>query len=103
MLNISSPLLMSNSCLFHSSGENKMNSDCVFDNLKDARQGSTPVEQNRDSEELKRRSDEDMIQDIITLHKKCKGLYDLTSANCEQLATVIRYGSASCIQVCLFL
>uniref|UniRef100_A0A8C8GG27 LRAT domain-containing protein n=1 Tax=Oncorhynchus tshawytscha TaxID=74940 RepID=A0A8C8GG27_ONCTS len=48
-----------------------------------------------DSEELRRRKDEDMIQDITTLHKKCKGLYDLTSANCEQLATVIRYGSAN--------
>ncbi|XP_045550336.1 phospholipase A and acyltransferase 4 [Salmo salar] len=86
--------------IFHFSGEitDLGNANCVFAKLEDVTENSTPEVQNRDTADLKMRKVEDMIQDITTLHNRCKGLYGPISDNCEHLATVIRYGSATCKQ-----
>ncbi|CAB1326699.1 unnamed protein product [Coregonus sp. 'balchen'] len=87
--------------IFHFSGEKKNpeNADCVFAKLEVVTDGSTHEQHNyRDAPGFKKRKVEDMIQDIIALHKKCRGSYSVNSNNCEHLATFIRYGSASCIQ-----
>uniref|UniRef100_A0A674B174 LRAT domain-containing protein n=1 Tax=Salmo trutta TaxID=8032 RepID=A0A674B174_SALTR len=86
--------------IFHFSGEitDPGNANCVFAKLEDVTENSTPEVQNRDTADLKMRKVEDMIQDITTLHNRCKGLYGPISDNCEHLATVIRYGSATCKQ-----
>uniref|UniRef100_A0A4W5KDB5 LRAT domain-containing protein n=1 Tax=Hucho hucho TaxID=62062 RepID=A0A4W5KDB5_9TELE len=91
--------------IFHFSGEkkDKKNANCVFAEMSNVKEESTPEVQNYRDHNATKRTNEDMTTTIISLHNNCTNAYNIISANCEHLATYIRYGSASCRQVSLFL
>lgn len=103
MLNISTTLLMKS--IFPLSGEmnNKQYADCVFGKLEEVTEDSTAEKQNYRDYEDEVMNYQDMVNKITTFHKNCQRQYRVVSANCEHLVTVIRYGSATCRQVSLFL
>ncbi|XP_024272702.1 uncharacterized protein LOC112248121 [Oncorhynchus tshawytscha] len=87
--------------IFHFSGEivDPKNADCVFDSLAHVTKESTPVVQTEwDGIDLPRRTDAGMIEKIKLFHEKCKGHYNMLSANCEHLVTFIVFDKPTCEQ-----